>query len=219
MLLRYVSLADVGVYPYMNYTDIIATEGDNVFIAFEIYIEKEDLANIKESLYHVINDMKTPVNIMPVIIPQKSFPCNPPYPNPPFCQCTIKGEIAHVFKVMLTNLTTANAGIYLLEVPIGGRNFSASITLSGKIFSMIITIINFIYFLVTPLTITSTSTTIISPSSTTPSSSQTISPSPSPSSSSTPIGKTPIHTHTYILVHNNNIHVLCIDHLPHTFLE
>ena len=207
----------------MNYTDITATEGDtNVSFAFDIYIEKEKLAEptVQESLYHVINDMKTPINVMTDIRPPKFPSCD--QPDSTSCQCTMDREFAHVYSVMLTNLTTADDGVYLLEVTTGSRNFSASITLSGKIFSITLTIIiiNFIYFLVIPSTTTSTSTTIISiPSIIT---SQTISTSPSlspsPSSSSIPIGNTPIYTHI-ILVHNNNIHVLCIDHLPHTFLK
>ena len=129
----------------MNYTDVTATEGDaEVFFAFDIYIENEKLVDAQVSLYHVRNDIKTRVNITLVIKPPKDFPCNTP--NPLSCQCTTRGEVAHISEVTLTNLTTANDGIYLLEVTTGSRNFSASITLSGKIFNITIIIINLYIF-------------------------------------------------------------------------
>lgn len=121
----------------MNYTDITATEGDSVVsFAFDIYIEKEKLSNteVLYRLYHVINGMKILTNIIPVIRPKATFSC--PNPDPLSCQCTIQSEVAHIYEVTLPNPTPANDGIYLLEVTVDSRNFSASITLSGNIFNI-----------------------------------------------------------------------------------
>ena len=126
-----ISLADFGIYPQITYTT--ATEGDaGISFAFDIYIEKGKLATSSVSLYHMKNDTNTTINIM--ISPPKFLSCENHYPGS--CQCTKDEEIAHVYKVTIPNPTPANDGIYLLEVTVDSRTFSASITLSGNIFNI-----------------------------------------------------------------------------------
>ena len=107
--------------------------------AFDIYIEKKKLKDGKVSLYYVKNDTKTEITNVGVISPNQFVPCT--IPDPTLCQCTKDEEVAYIYKVTLPSPTPANDGMYLLEVTIDNRTFSASISLSGNIFNISVIII------------------------------------------------------------------------------